>query len=143
MVENAAAVLSAKSGWNQKQSVEYIENMIFNSDEDIPGLLSSILNGSFEFHPPVRIRRGTAKREKRDLWKAPRWVKEIGIGALVVSAFATLLGLLQVFDVLQRFGDVSTAVLCGGLKVLMIPFFYGLIVYFISLVIRVIQKPRI
>ena len=76
-------------------------------------------------------------------WKAPRWVKEIGIGALVVSAFATLLGLLQVFDVLQRFGDVSTAVLCGGLKVLMIPFFYGLIVYFISLVIRVIQKPRI
>ena len=76
-------------------------------------------------------------------WKAPAWVKEIGIGALVVSAFATLLGLLQVFDVLQRFGDVSTAVLCGGLKVLMIPFFYGLIVYFISLVIRVIQKPRI
>ena len=43
MVENAAAVLSAKSGWNQEQSVEYIENMIFNSDEDIPGLLSSIL----------------------------------------------------------------------------------------------------
>ena len=34
-------------------------------------------------------------------WKAPRWVKEIGIGALVVSAFATLLGLLQVFDVLK------------------------------------------
>ena len=59
MVENAAAVLSAKSGWNQEQSVEYIENMIFNSDEDIPGLLTSILNGSFEFHPPVRIRRGT------------------------------------------------------------------------------------
>ena len=76
-------------------------------------------------------------------WKAPRWVKEIGIGTLVVSVFATLLGLFQVFDVLQRFGDVSTAVLCGGLKVLMIPFFYGLIVYFISLIIRIIQKPRI
>jgi len=76
-------------------------------------------------------------------WKAPRWVKEIGIGALVISVIATLMGLFQVFDALQRFGDVSTAVLCGGLKVLMIPFFYGLIVYFVSLVIRVIQKPRI
>ena len=76
-------------------------------------------------------------------WKAPRWVKEIGIGALVVSVFATLLGLFQVFDAVQRFGDISFAVICGGLKVLMIPFFYGLIVYFISLVIRIIQKPRI
>ena len=76
-------------------------------------------------------------------WKAPRWVKEIGIGALVVSVFATLLGLFQVFDAVQRFGDISFAVICGGLKVLMIPFFYGLIVYFISLIIRIIQKPRI
>ena len=64
MIENAAAVLSEKSGWNHKQSVEYIEDMIFNSDEDIPGLLTSIM---------------IAKREKRDLWKAPRWVQEAKI----------------------------------------------------------------
>ena len=76
MIENAATVLSEKSGWNHKQSVEYIEDVIFNSGEDIPGLLTSILNGTFAFHPPVRIRRGIAKREKRDLWKAPRWVQE-------------------------------------------------------------------
>ena len=76
-------------------------------------------------------------------WKAPKWVKEIGIGALVVSVFGTLLGLSQVFDVIQMVGDVSPAVLCGGLKVTLITTFYGLIVYFISLVIRVIQKPRI
>ena len=76
-------------------------------------------------------------------WKAPRWVKEIGIGALVFALFGTLLGLAQVFDAMQMFGDVSTAVLCGGLKVTLIPTFYGLIVYFISLIIRIIQKPRI
>ena len=46
-------------------------------------------------------------------WKAPRWVKEIGIGALVFALFGTLLGLAQVFDAMQMFGDVSTAVLCG------------------------------
>ena len=76
-------------------------------------------------------------------WKAPKWVKEIGIGALVVSIFGTLLGLSQICDVIQMVGDVSPAVLCGGLKVALIHTFYGLIVFFISLVIRVVQKPRI
>ena len=45
MIENAAAILSAKSGWKQEQSVDYIEDLIFNSEEDIPGLLTSIMNG--------------------------------------------------------------------------------------------------
>ena len=76
-------------------------------------------------------------------WKAPRWVKEIGIGALVFAIFGTLLGLAQVFDAIQMFGDISPAVICGGLKVTLITTFYGLIVYFVSLIIRVIQKPRI
>jgi hypothetical protein len=76
-------------------------------------------------------------------WKAPRWVREIGIGALVLSVFLTLLGLFQIFGVTEMFGDISFAVISGGLKVAMIPLFYGLIVYFISLIIRVIQTPRI
>ena len=76
-------------------------------------------------------------------WKAPRWVREIGIGALIFAIFGTLMGLLQILNAMQMFGDVSPAVLCGGLKVTLIPTFYGLIVYFISLVIRVIQTPRI
>ena len=76
-------------------------------------------------------------------WKAPKWVKEIGIGALVLSIFWTLQGLYQMFDTLQLFGDISFSVICGGLKVTMISTFYGLIVYFISLIILVIQKPRI
>ena len=76
-------------------------------------------------------------------WKAPRWVKEIGIGALVFGFFWMLCGLSQVFDMLQMFGDQGVRVLAGGLKVTLIPLFYGLIVYFISLIIRVIHKPRI
>ena len=76
-------------------------------------------------------------------WKAPRWVKEIGIGALVVGIFSTMLGLYQMCEAFQMIGDISSAVICGGLKVSMITMFYGLIVYFISLVIRVIQKTRI
>ena len=76
-------------------------------------------------------------------WKAPRWVKEIGIGALIFAIFGTLSGLAQMFDAIQMFGDISPAVICGGLKVTLITTFFGLIVYFVSLIIRVIQKPRI
>ena len=76
-------------------------------------------------------------------WKAPRWVKEIGLAALVVSIFWSVLGIMNACDAIQMFGDADPRILAGGLKVCLIPFQYGLIVYFISLIIRVIQKPRI
>lgn len=76
-------------------------------------------------------------------WKAPKWVKEIGLGAAVAGIFFTLVGLTQMFDVIQRFGDVSICVICGGLKVALHTTIYGLCIYFLSLIIRVIQKPRI
>lgn len=77
-------------------------------------------------------------------WKAPAWVKEIGLGALVFSAIWTLVGYVQMAGVLQAEPDeFSLNVIWGGMKVVFVPFIYGLIVYFISLVIRIIRKPRI
>ena len=76
-------------------------------------------------------------------WKAPRWVREIGIGALVASIFFSLFGMANACDAIQMFGDISPAILAAGLKCCLIPILYGLIVYFISLVIRIIQKPQI
>ena len=76
-------------------------------------------------------------------WKAPNWVKEIGISALVVSIFWTVCGLHQAAGVIQMAGDISPAVVWGGVKVMTISLLYGLAVYFLSLIIRIIQKPRI
>ena len=76
-------------------------------------------------------------------WKAPRWVKEIGIAALVVGIFWQLLGFLQMADYLEAHPDTSLSIIWAGIKVNFISTLYGLIVYFVSLVIRVIQKPRI
>ena len=77
-------------------------------------------------------------------WKAPAWVKEIGIAALVVGVFWTLLGYLQAADFIQGYeGEISPCVLAGGIKVGLVPVLYGLIVYFVSLILRVIHKPRI
>lgn len=77
-------------------------------------------------------------------WKFPAWVKEIGLAALVVGILWTLAGVYQVFGILLRDGnEISPFISFGGFRVAMISTIYGLIVYFISLVIRVIQKPRI
>ena len=76
-------------------------------------------------------------------WKAPAWVKEIGIAALVVGVFWTLLGQFQIVDFLSGNDDVALNVLAGGINVSYIPVLYGLIVYFVSLVLRVVHKPRI
>ena len=76
-------------------------------------------------------------------WKAPAWVKEIGIGALVVGVFWTILGQLQIADYMSGHDDVAKNIVAGGIKISFIPVLYGLIVYFVSLILRVIHKPRI
>ncbi len=77
-------------------------------------------------------------------WKAPAWVKEIGIGALVAGVFWTLLGVLQIVDYLSSQHDaVALNIIAGGIKVSLIPVLYGLIVYFVSLILRVVHKPRL
>lgn len=76
-------------------------------------------------------------------WKAPAWVKEIGIIALITGIFSILLTFHALFEGVQKTGMISTEVIFGGFKVAMIPLFYGMIIYILSLVIRIIQKPRI
>ena len=87
-------------------------------------------------------------------WKAPRWVKEIGNFALAFSALSLLIGLRQMFSALQDvamdrsdvtgiFDIISPGVLYGGLKVCMIPLIYGVLIYLVSLIVRVVQKPRL
>ena len=88
-------------------------------------------------------------------WKAPRWIKEIGSFALVFGFLTLLIAISQMFAVLQQvamdigegvtgvFDLVSPGVLFGGLKVALIPVFYGIIIYLISLVVCIIKKPRL
>ncbi len=77
-------------------------------------------------------------------WKAPRWVKEIGPFALVFGFLGMILAILQLLGDLQTAGsNLPSAVIYGGLKVTLIPVIYGAVIYLISLVVRVIQKPRL
>ncbi len=76
-------------------------------------------------------------------WKAPAWVKEIGLMALITGILGTLIGITQACDAIERAGDISMSIMAGGMKVALITVIYGSLIYFASLIIRIIVKPRI
>jgi hypothetical protein len=76
------------------------------------------------------------------LWKAPAWVKEIGLLALITGIIGQLIGLYSAFVTVEQVGDVSIAVLMGGLKISSITTIYGAFIYLVSLLIRIFQKPK-
>ena len=88
-------------------------------------------------------------------WKAPRWVKEIGLFALAFGLLGHLLGMFQLFSAMRDIAAEKGAeavtisdllpwrVLFGGLKVTLNCFIYGVIIYLVSLIVRIIKKPRL
>jgi hypothetical protein len=76
-------------------------------------------------------------------WKAPRWVREIGHLALAFAGIMTLIPIHHAANAVMQAGDISPMLIWGGIKSLTIAPAYALIVYSVSLVIRIIQKPRI
>ena len=76
-------------------------------------------------------------------WKAPRWVKEIGLLALCTGFLSLMVGVYSVCNVIQSSGyPVSFTLCCGGFRVALIAPLYGTIVYMISLLLRIAVKPR-
>ena len=51
-------------------------------------------------------------------------------------------GLIRMTNVMNALGDVSDVVIWSGIKSSMIPFACSLIVYIISLIIRIALQPR-
>ena len=76
-------------------------------------------------------------------WKAPAWVKEIGKFAAVFGLFATFVGMIIAFKDIAAAGEIRQGIIFGGLRVGMITTVYGLFIYMISLIIRIVQKPKI
>ena len=77
-------------------------------------------------------------------WKAPAWVKEIGSAALVFSILAVAFSWYNAASAVEACnGNISPALLWIGLKCCIVTLCYGLIIYLLSLAIRIIRKPRL
>jgi len=87
-------------------------------------------------------------------WKAPNWVKEIGLIALVFGLIWPLIPLYGCLDAMAKvsvsmgneasgiFDIISPGVLLG-IRYTFIPAIYGVCIYVLSLIIRIILKPRL
>ena len=88
-------------------------------------------------------------------WKAPRWINIIGNIALAFGFLTFMIGFYQMFEALQQVasaigGDVhglydliSPDVFFGGMRVGLIVPFYGVIIYIVSQIVRIIKTPRL
>ncbi|BAX80145.1 MotA/TolQ/ExbB proton channel family protein [Labilibaculum antarcticum] len=61
--------------------------------------------------------------------------KSIGLFALIIGILGQLLGLFNAFSVIEQAGNISPSVIYGGIKVSMIPTFYGIIIYLLSILL--------
>lgn len=62
---------------------------------------------------------------------------------VVTDLIWQLKGMFNAAEVVQQVGDVPLTLVAGGLKVSFISLIYALLIYAASLVIRMLQKPRI
>ncbi len=76
-------------------------------------------------------------------WKAPGWVKEAGLVALTTGVLGTVVGFSQIGDSVAQAGGIAPAIIWAGVTVALITAIYGIIIYGVSLIIRILQKPRL
>ncbi len=76
-------------------------------------------------------------------WKAPGWLKEIGKIAAVSGLLWSLWGFVGAAAAIQQVGDVPIGLPFGGLRIAAYGIIYGLFIYLLSLVLRIVQKPRL
>ena len=76
-------------------------------------------------------------------WKAPAWVRDIGCAAFIASVVFTLIAAYQIFGLVQQWSEMPFGVACGGIRCALIPLIYGLMIYLVSIIISLFQKPRI
>lgn len=63
------------------------------------------------------------------------YVKSVGLFIMITGILGQLIGLLQAFKAIERVGDISPAMLAGGLKVSMITTLYGILIYLLSILL--------
>jgi biopolymer transport protein ExbB/TolQ len=77
-------------------------------------------------------------------FKFPNWTKEIGLLALSIGILGQVFGLYGIFEGIESFGgQVEQAMIAGGLKFSMITTIYGVLIFTLSLLARLVHKSGI
>ena len=77
-------------------------------------------------------------------WKAPAWVRETGLIALATGWLWTVCEFMAMANAIVEYApDVDSYIIWGAVPLGLIPAAYGIIVYIISLIIRIVRKPKL
>lgn len=82
----------------------------------------------------VTITSGKAK-EKANFRHQLKYVKSIGLFTMITGILGQLIGLMDAFGAIEEMGDISPAIMAGGLKISMITTLTGIVIYLISIII--------
>lgn len=101
-------------------------NLVFSSDPFGIGIVTLILIALFFV-----------------AWKAPARVKETGLAALAVGWLWTVCEFMAMANaIVASEPDVDMYIIWAAVPSALIPAAYGIVVYIISLIIRLVRKPR-
>lgn len=76
-------------------------------------------------------------------FKAPKWLREVGILAILIAVISVLCNACQLFDTLAQVdGNISPNVLFSGLKIYAIRLIYGFSICAVTVVERFFTKPK-
>jgi biopolymer transport protein ExbB/TolQ len=73
--------------------------------------------------------------EKKNFIHQLTYIKSVGLFTMITGILGQLIGLLEAFKAIEQVGDISPAILAGGLKVSMITTLYGIFIYLFSILI--------
>jgi biopolymer transport protein ExbB/TolQ len=73
--------------------------------------------------------------EKKNFRHQLTYIKSAGLFTMIMGILGQLIGLLEAFKAIERVGDISPAILAGGLKVSMISTLYGIFIYLLSILV--------
>ena len=82
----------------------------------------------------VAIASGKAS-EKENFKQQLRYIKSLGLFTMITGILGQLIGLFSAFTAIEAAGDVSPAMLAGGLKISLITTLTGIVIYLISIII--------
>jgi len=63
------------------------------------------------------------------------YLKSAGLFIMITGILGQLIGLIEAFKAIEHVGDISPAIVAGGLKVSMITTLYGISIYLLSILI--------
>ncbi len=61
------------------------------------------------------------------------YLKSLGLFTMITGILGQLIGLMMAFSAIERAGDISPALVYGGLKVSMYTTLYGIFIYLLSI----------